>query len=64
MFDHESLCPRAENGYLFNPDKQENSIQQYNIATFNHFKDQASAILGIRYCISKNQIIQHLPVKE
>ena len=62
MIDKDSFYRRTETGYLFTPNKELELIQQFNNRTFTQFKDQASAILRVRYSSPKNLIIQHLPV--
>ena len=62
--DEDSYHLMIEIGCFFNPEKKQVFVKQFNNRTFNHFKDQASAILRVRYYNPKKLIFQHLPVEE
>ena len=64
MVDSGSFYPRIELRYLSTTDREKDLIQQFNNRTFAQFKDQASAILGVRHYNPKNFIFQKLPVTE
>ena len=49
MADKDSFYSRNEIGYFFNGDEEEEYINQFNSRYFTLFKNQTSAILGVRY---------------
>ena len=62
MVDDESYYARFEAGYIFTADKEKYFYHQIFHKTFTQFKNQASAILWVRYYNLKNSKLQHLPV--
>ena len=60
MWDENSIYPRIETGYAYTRDINIELVEKFNNQTFN----RGSAILKIKYFITKNLIVQHLPVKE
>ena len=63
MVDREYYYPRNETRYLFTPEKEKHFVQQFNDGKVTQFKDQASAILRIRYYNPQNVIFQPLLIK-
>ena len=57
MLDKIDKHTRVETGHLFNPDKETDSIQQFNKRTFTQYKEQASPILRVRLYVPKKPII-------
>ena len=62
MVDKDSFYPRIETGFLFTPNRETELIQKFRNRT--QFKDQASAILRVKFYNTENLIFEHLPVKE
>ena len=60
MSDRESIYPRIETGYAYNPDMNDEFVEKIVKQTFTH----RSSILKIKYYNPKILIVQHLPVNE
>ena len=60
MWDEKSIYPRIKTGYAFTRDMNNELVQKFNNQTFT----QGSAFLKIKYSNPKNQIVQHIPMKE
>ena len=63
MFDENSVYPKIETGFAFQPHMNKTYVEAFNNQTFNQDGDE-SAILGIKYYNPPNLIFQHLPVKK
>ena len=60
MWDKNSIYPKIETGYAFEKHMNDELVEKFNNQSFT----QGSAILKIKNYNPKNQIFQHLPVKE
>ena len=63
MWDENSVYPKIETGFAFNPNMNDIYVEAFNNQTFNEDGDE-SAILTIKYYNPPDLIFQHLPVKE
>ena len=63
MWDENSVYPKIETGFAFEPHMNDVYIEAFNNQTFNEDGDE-SAILTIKYYNPPNLIFTHLPVEE
>ena len=63
MWDENSVYPKIETGFAFQPDMNDVYVEAFNNQTFNEDGDE-SAILTIKYYNPPNLIFQHLLPKE
>ena len=63
MWDENSVYPKIETGFAFEPDMSDISVEAFTNQTFNHDGDE-SAILTIKYYNHPDLTIQPLLVKE
>ena len=63
MWDENSVYPKIETGFAFEPDVIDVCVEAFNNQTFNQDGDD-SAILRIKYYKPPNLILQHLPARE
>ena len=63
MWDCNSVYPKIETGFVFQPHMNKTYVEAFNNQTFNEDGDE-SAILTIKYYNPPNLIFQQLPVKE
>ena len=63
VWDENSVYPKIESGFAFEPHMNNVYVEAFNNQTFNQDGDE-SAILRIKFYNPRNLIFQHLPVKE
>ena len=63
MWDENSVYPKIETGFAFEPYMNSIYVEAFNNQTFNQDGEE-SAILRIKYYNPSNLIFQHLPVEE
>ena len=63
MWDKNSVYPKIETGFAFNPHMNNVYLEAFNKQTFNQDGDE-SAILKTKFYNPPNLIFQHLPIKE
>ena len=63
MWDENSVYPKIESGFSFEPHMNNVYVEAFNNQTFNQDGDE-SAFLGINHYNPRNLIFQHLSVKE
>ena len=62
-WDENSVYPKIETGYAFQPHVDDVFVNEFNIQTFNQ-DDNESGILRLKYYNPPDLLFQHLPVKE
>ena len=62
MWDENSVYPKIETGFAFNPYMNDVYVETFNNQTFNEDGDESA--LTIKYYNPPDLIFQHLPVKE
>ena len=63
MWDANSVYPKIETGFAFEPDMNKTYVDAFNNQIFNEDGNE-SAIIRIKYYNPPDFIFQHIPVKE
>ena len=63
MWDENSVYPKIETGYAFQPHMNDVFVNEFNNQTFNE-DDNDSAILKIKFYNPPDLIFQHISVKK